>query len=381
MVGHVAESELTSIQFELATPADDAEIRRLLRENPMPGRISISLEREPNASLAAAVEGEVHHTIVARDDTSGRLVAMGSVSVREMYINGRPTRVGYLGQLRLDRPYRPRASLIVAGYRFFRSNLHESLDVPFYLTSIAHDNVAARRLLERGLPGMPTYRPLGGYITNLIESWGRLPKRWAELQVQNVHLDHLPQILDCLKRYGRRHQFASVWSEQNLEARVASEEIELVVAKREGRVVGCIAQWDQSAYKQAVVRGYDRRLDRWRGWINAVYGFTRVPRLPEAGTRLNMAYLSHLAVDDDDPEVFAALMAFAADPGDRWFEDGGRGYFVLGLAEDSPLLRAIPRRLRRHTYHTNLYAVHFDDGRDAVAALDARPCQPEVALL
>ena len=54
---------------------------------------------------------------------------------------------------------------------------------------------------------------------------------------------------------------------------------------------------------------------------------------------------------------------------------------MLGLAEGNPLLSAIPGRLRRHTYHTNLYAVHWDDGRDAVEALDGRPCQPEVALL
>jgi hypothetical protein len=51
---------------DLATPADDPEIRRLLRDNPMDGEIRVSLEREPNAFLAAAVEGEPHHMVVAR---------------------------------------------------------------------------------------------------------------------------------------------------------------------------------------------------------------------------------------------------------------------------------------------------------------------------
>jgi len=59
------------VRFELATPADDAEVRRLLRENPMPGRVSISLEREPDAGLAAEVESDVHHTVVARDPATG----------------------------------------------------------------------------------------------------------------------------------------------------------------------------------------------------------------------------------------------------------------------------------------------------------------------
>src|SRR4051794_19024058 len=39
-------------RFDVATPADDAEIRRVLRENPMPGAIRLSLEREPDAQLA-----------------------------------------------------------------------------------------------------------------------------------------------------------------------------------------------------------------------------------------------------------------------------------------------------------------------------------------
>jgi hypothetical protein len=43
--------------------------------------------------------------------------------------------------------------------------LHNSLGVRLYLTSIASDNVVARRLLERGLPGMPTYRPLCEFVT------------------------------------------------------------------------------------------------------------------------------------------------------------------------------------------------------------------------
>jgi hypothetical protein len=401
MVGHVDQNELTragsgagagagagangagtGVEFALATPTDDVEIRRLLRENPMPGRISISLEREPDASLAAAFEGDVHHTIVARDFSSGRLIAMGSVAVREMYINGRPMRVGYLGQLRLDRPHRPRASLIVSGYRFFRRALHEALGVPFYLTSIARDNEPARRLLERGgLPGMPTYRPLGGFVTNLIESSGAPNKLPPGLEVRLVYLDHLPEVLECLARNGARNQFAAVWSERELEPRVASEEIQLIVAKRRERVVGCIAVWDQSAYKQAIVRGYDPKLERWRGLINRMSAFTRSPRLPEPGKTLNLAYLTLLAVDDDDPQVFAALLRAAVNPGDAWYDDGGRGYFALGLAEGNALLSAVPKRLRRQTYHTNLYAVHWDDGRDAVEALDGRPCQPEVALL
>ena len=127
--GIAAEGELTrsvaarrrrgdAVRFELATPADDAEIRRLLRENPMPGRIGISLEREPDASLAAPSRATCTTRSSRATTPADRLIAMGSVSVRERYVNGEPTRVGYLGQLRLDhRQPAARVRRSCGGYR------------------------------------------------------------------------------------------------------------------------------------------------------------------------------------------------------------------------------------------------------------------------
>ncbi|HSS49284.1 MAG TPA: hypothetical protein VLX28_10080, partial [Thermoanaerobaculia bacterium] len=96
---------------EEAAPEDDPELRRLLRDNPMAGEIRVSLEREPNAFLAAAVEGEPHRTIVARDPEGG-IVGMGSRSVWNAFVNGEPCRLGYLSQLRVDRAHRGRKRLL-----------------------------------------------------------------------------------------------------------------------------------------------------------------------------------------------------------------------------------------------------------------------------
>ncbi|HEV2844082.1 MAG TPA: hypothetical protein VG477_04480 [Thermoanaerobaculia bacterium] len=81
------------IVVEPATPEDDPELRRLLRDNPMDGEIRVSLEREPNAFLAAAVEGEPHRTIVARLPGGG-IAGMGSRSVWNAFVNGEPHRLG-----------------------------------------------------------------------------------------------------------------------------------------------------------------------------------------------------------------------------------------------------------------------------------------------
>ena len=58
----------------------------MLRENPMQGAVRVSLEREPDAFVAAALEGRPHHTVVARDPSSGRLVGMGHRAVMDVYV-------------------------------------------------------------------------------------------------------------------------------------------------------------------------------------------------------------------------------------------------------------------------------------------------------
>ena len=160
MAGTTLDRQLTTagtarVPFALATPADDADIRRLLRENPMPGQITLTLEREPDYFADAGLPGTEKQTIVANE--GGRVVCMGNCSIRERFVNGQPRRVGYLGGLRLDARAAGRFDILRRGYEFFRE-LQADRPADFYFTSIAADNAPARKFLERGLPGMPNLR-------------------------------------------------------------------------------------------------------------------------------------------------------------------------------------------------------------------------------
>src|SRR3954468_386160 len=89
-----------SFGCSVAEASDDVAIRRLLRENPMPGPISISLEREPNYFRGANIAGGTDVTIVGR--SGSQLRCLGRCTQRESWLNGAAKRVGYLAELRLD---------------------------------------------------------------------------------------------------------------------------------------------------------------------------------------------------------------------------------------------------------------------------------------
>ena len=126
MAGPTADRELNrSVRFAVASEADEAGIRRLLRENPMRGAVSVSFEREPDYFHGADLAGGVDQTIVAYEDN--HIVCMGRCTQRECWVDGRTTRVGYLAELRLDSAARRRFAIVRDGYNFFRELQSDAL--------------------------------------------------------------------------------------------------------------------------------------------------------------------------------------------------------------------------------------------------------------
>lgn len=368
------------MRFEVATEADDPEIRRLLRENPMAGAIRVSLETEPSSFRAAAIQGDVHQLLVARDET-GRLAGMAGRSVLDAWVNGEPTRLGYLSQLRVDARHRRRPRLLLEGNERFLE-LHADGETPFYVTTILADNAEARRLLERGLPGLPTYRPREELVTLVLPTTRRVrlrDPRVTGIEVERAGDEDLDAIVACLERHGCRFNFAPRWTKEDLLSNERSRGLrpsDFLLVRRSSDVAGCIALWRQD-FKQAVVRGYDRRLSALRPLINLTRPLVGAPRLPRAGAALRSAFLSHFAVDDDDPRVALALVAAAHARAVELPVD----YLHLGLARRHPLLAPIREALPHREYPSILYLVHWEDGASAADGVDDRIPHLEVAIL
>jgi hypothetical protein len=370
--------------LRLATPTDDAALRQLLRDNPMPGNISLSYEREPSYFLAARVDGPLSQTIISVDAETGQLRGMGARVIRPMYLNGQVQEVGYMSHLRADSGREWGLSLarqLARSFAKFRQ-LHADGRTPFYLMSVIADNRPARRLLASGLPGMPQAHEYARLITYAISS--RRAKTEMALPrgctLARGAPEHIPEIIACLQRNGARHQFAPLWSAENLFTPTQTPNLhpaDFSLLVRGSRVCGCLAVWDQTPFKQTVVRGYAGRLARWRPLINLLAHVAEIPRLPPVNAPLRYAYASHLALDGDDPQLFAALLRAVYNATLR----RGFNYFVLGLSEAHPLRPVLTRSYRHIAYTSQMYLMAWEDGLDAVRRVDGRVPGPEVALL
>jgi len=79
--------------------------------NPVPGNMEVTFEREPDFFAGSEIRGELNQTIAVRDLRKNKIVGIASRSVAKAFVNGEPTELGYLSDLRLSPDYR-RGSLL-----------------------------------------------------------------------------------------------------------------------------------------------------------------------------------------------------------------------------------------------------------------------------
>ena len=66
--------------FDLAGPADDAQLRARMAEDRMEGSIAISFRREPSYFAGCRVQGDATQVMKCVDTATGRIVGLGSRS-------------------------------------------------------------------------------------------------------------------------------------------------------------------------------------------------------------------------------------------------------------------------------------------------------------
>jgi hypothetical protein len=349
----------------LAAPGDDQGIRRLLRTESMPGRVRLTFCREPRFSTGCDVTGSDPRILVARACPDGPVVGVACRSVRHVYLNGRERRIGYLGQLRVSERFRGRW-LLSRGF-----SLLEQIDrtdpLPVYLASIVEGNDQAAGVLVRSpRRSFPTFHEAAAYRTLALRLRRARPPLTDTVAVGTASSDQLPEIVEFLRTAGQRRQLFPVWTEDRLRCLepLGLSPSDIRVARRNGSIVGTLALWDQSAFKQTIVAGYS-------GWLKAA-----APLLPRAGTELRSAYAAFVCVAGDDTAVFNQLLSDVY----RLARARGFDYLLIGLDARDPLL-PVAERYSHVSYPSRLYLARWAKGDCEDAPLDARPAYVDVASL
>lgn len=325
--------------FRVATESDDALLRAMLRENGMPTWVEMTMEREPSFFAGKNIFGR-DWAVIAEEE--GNVIGMYAASILQVHFDGRPTTLGYLGGLRVNPQHRRRIRHLREGYASIARFAPQS--VPGWFTVVAEENAAARRLLERGLPGLPAYYPRGDYVTFALPvSRGKRRGLWKRASGEDVAA--------LYNKAAAQFQYAPVLDEA-------------LVKRLPFYVCGdaVAALWDQRAFKQIVARRYrhPRLIPLYNAYARAA---RRIP-LPREGEALQQTFIAFLSMPPDY-ELLQDLLSHCETP-----------VAAVGLHRNHPLISVI-ERFKPVRYPARVYAVTFN-GAPPVSAF---PAQPEAALL
>ncbi len=326
----------------------------------MGGDIALSLEREPAYFTYSGVDGPFHQVVIARELGEEKIAGMASRSIRPVYCNGSVRQLGYLGQLRFALPHR-RFFPLQQGFRYLRE-LHGDGRTPFYLTSIMEDNLAAHRILQSGVAGLPCYREYCRFTTFTIAARSRRKtnRTSGAVRVETGSAGRVSQLIDFLQQNGRKMQFAPVWDAGSLFHPASTPGLcidDFLLAMEGEKIVGCMALWDQRPFKQAVIRSYPKHLARWRALINLVAALRGAPELPPVNGILPHCYLSHIAISDLRSEVFGILLESALDKARR----AKIPLVTVGFADRHPFTPFLEGSYRAFKSISRIFLVFWND--------------------
>lgn len=362
-------------EFMLAGAEEDEALRTLLRTISMPGEITLSFRRDPSFFLAEQAGNITSQVIVCKDQQTNQLVGMGSRSIRSVYIDEQPTRVGYLSMLRGVATVR--GSIAFArGYRYLHT-LHADGAVPYYFTTILDDNTNARTLLTSGRAGLPVYKPVAHLLTYLIPLRKNRSRQRSCGLVSRVNRNQLPEVLGFLQKWNSQHQFAPVYTLADL---LGTSKLlpgfsweNLFLYQERDTVCGTLGVWDQQSFKQTVVTAYSRKMRYARPFYNLFATLVGNPGLPAPGAAVKLLYATCLSGDA------TALEALLHQACVDWSQQG-YDYLSVGICGENPLATTTARYATECIAST-VYIVYWPQDPQVSLPGTDRPIHLEIATL
>ena len=380
MAGSALVGELTNSTargLALAGAGDDAALRALLRRTVLPGAVRVAFTREPDYFAGEGLAGAEDVTVVARRD--GSVVAMGRYSVHRWHRNGRVQRIGYLGELRIAPGTPSAARLLRDGYAFL-ADVASRDHIDGFVTSITDDNVRARRVLEQGRRfGLPSYRVLAPLVTLLAPVHATVSGSAGSTRTIDAMCrpDEVDELTGFLRGQAEGTQLSLAWNAEQWTAlaRHGVTAGDFCVVRREGRIVGAAAVWDQRAFRQTIVDGYSGVLQLALPLLNMLQAVRGRPSLPRPGSVLPQGALLGACVQrsSDWSTLWPALLERARTMGLSWL--------AITRASADPELAILRRLARAREYRTSLYHVIWRDRPTWSDPWDTRIVRPEVGLL
>jgi GNAT superfamily N-acetyltransferase len=324
-----------------ARPEDNEALVALAAACPMEGEIGLCIDRAPDFFALNRLEGNRWRVGVV-DGPDGRPVGCICVAERQVYLDRQPTHALYVSDLKVHPDHRGKGVADALTTWARDACVDAGGEGVLAFGTILAGNRAMERRME-GTGGLPRLERIGTIRNHSVSLlWKRRPPPIDGLRVGRGQASDLEDMAALWQEVAPGRRFSAVYDASSLARWIsAAPNLDLssywLARRRDGRLTGFLALWDQFPFKQMRVTSYSRRLAAVRAGFNALAPLVRAPRLPPAGGHLRNVNAVHVCVPSDEPGVLRALLVEA------YNTTRGKGYSFLnlGLDVDDPLTSAL----------------------------------------
>ena len=360
-----------------ATPADNAALIELAASCPMNGEMSLRMDRGPDFFALNRLEGDRWNVAVA--DRAGKVVGCIAMSERNVYVNGRRARTGYVGDFKVHPAHRDSRIADALSLRAEPWFCSLPPTAPILITVLAGNRAMERRL--SGPRGVASFQKVGTIRTHSVPIlWRRRQRQPASVRVDRARWSDLEEMAMLWNAVAPLRQLAPVlsagsfadWIRKAPGLDISSYRL---ARSASGELLGFVAVWDQRSFKQLTVVGYSRHMNAARLAFNSICPFVGVERLPAARSPLEFVTVANISVPADRSDVLRAMLTSAYNE----LRATRCSFINVGLDVRDPLSDAMTGFLAQPT-DVNAYMMKIRSGV-VPEPLDGRPIHYEIALV
>jgi len=322
------------IQVRQATTDDNDGLIELTRATPMPGAISLRIDRDPDFFALLRMRGEALVYVAICD---GRLIGSISGTIHVAYVCGMAERVAYVGDLKVHPEFTGRrlsVRLIAALQTHLKSR---GIDLTYNLVAKGNRRVAqfcATKHVSRAVSLMGEF-----IVDEIIPS--PFPKRSTKYCIAEAKREELPELamlVDCVRRkrtFGR--QVTADDLRQTFDAAAKTGCAKILVAREAGIIKATLTVENIERVKRNVLISVPTLLAASLTFLR--FAAIAIPNVnvPRVGGPLAMLYVRYMACADGYEDALSPLVAEARAEAFR----RGSSFLSLGLHESDPYRAAV----------------------------------------
>lgn len=330
-------------------------VRRLCRIS-VSGNISIALEREPDYSIGSYVQCSEPEVYVVVENS--KVIGVFNIGFRKLWINGKPTNVRYLCDLRVA-PKWQTGQVFLRILRFYKALAKDELLSA--QTIVFRDNILMHRFIEKRKSKSVDFPVPYYHMRGTLETFLLAPRKTKSNHNSYLVRQANPSDIENLQRFIHLESAKiSHFPVYDLSVLGSSYYHQLKIEDfficfENDKIVGTCFVWNQKSYKQTRISSYSKTYKWIRPLYNLLTSFTGRSKLPSAQSILDYSTIGCILSTGRNPDIFKSML-------DQIVSDSAYSdlhYLMCSLDEQDPLNAVCKSYSKKRTTYGHYYLVNF----------------------